>query len=342
MSRVYYRKDQRGRKVFYIDYFAKGKRKRERVGYHKRQAEQALRSRETDVLRGKFDGIFPESEYTLEAIRNQYMKYSRTAKTEDTSNRDEGILDKHLIPNFGEISLNQITPEQVEDYRAERKGKNIAPATINKEIQLLKHIVKKAVEWGKIRTNLISDFKPLKTPPGRVRYLELEQIPKLMKACPPWLRPIVLIAMHTGMRRGEFVHLQRSNIDKQNRLIILNNTKNNERKSIPMNDTVWEIVQSLPTRLDTSYLFAEKNGQPLSANKVSMAFRKACKKSGITNFRLHDLRHHFASYLTMAGQNQRTVQELLGHKTPAMTARYSHLSPEHLRKAVEQLDRSFG
>jgi site-specific recombinase XerD len=109
-----------------------------------------------------------------------------------------------------------------------------------------------------------------------------------------------------------------------------------------MNDTVWETMQSLPTRLDTSYLFAEKNGQPISPAKVSIAFKRACKTAGIDNFRLHDLRHHFASYLTMAGHNQRTVQELLGHKTPAMTARYSHLSPEHLRKAVEQLDRSFG
>jgi len=109
-----------------------------------------------------------------------------------------------------------------------------------------------------------------------------------------------------------------------------------------MNDTVWETVQNLPTRLDTPYLFAEKNGQPIKPDKVTVAFGRACKSSGITNFRLHDLRHHFASYLTMAGQNQRTVQELLGHKTPAMTARYSHLSPGHLRKAVEQLDRSLG
>jgi len=342
MSRVYYRKDQRGRKVFYIDYFAKGKRKRERVGYDKRQAEQALRSRETDVIRGKFDGIFPEPEYPLENIRDQYMKYSRTAKSEDTANRDEGILDKHLIPNFGEVSLNQITPEQVEDYRAERKGKNIAPATINKEIQLLKHIVKKAVEWGKIRTNLIANFKPLKTPPGRVRYMELEEVPKLMKACPDWLKPIVLINMNTGLRRGEVVSLQRKNIDKRNRLIALANTKNNERKTIPMNDTVFQVIQNLPTRLDTPYLCTEKNGKPISRNKVSMAFRRARTKAGIEDFTLHDLRHHFASYLTMAGQNQRTVQELLGHKTPAMTARYSHLSPEHLRNAVELLDGSLG
>jgi hypothetical protein len=117
MSRVYYRKDRRVRKVLYIDYFAKGKRKRERVGYDRRQAEPALRSRETDIIRGKFDGIFPEPEYPLENIRNQYMKYSRMAKAEDTANRDEGILDKHLIQRFGKVSLNPITPEQVEDYR---------------------------------------------------------------------------------------------------------------------------------------------------------------------------------------------------------------------------------
>ena len=97
------------------------------------------------------------------------------------------------------------------------------------------------------------------------------------------------------------------------RLIVLEKTKNNERKVIPMNDT----------------------------ENVTVAFGRACKKAGIEDFRLHDLRHHFASYLTMAGQNQRTVQELLGHKTPAMTARYSHLSPEHLKGAVASLEGIF-
>jgi len=338
MSRVYYREDQRERKVYYIDYMAMGKRKRERVGYDKRQAEQALRSRETDVIRGKFDGIFPEPEFTLESIRDQYMRYSRTAKAEDTARRDEGILDQHLIPKFGKVSLNQITLEQVEDYRAERKAKNMAAATINKEIQTLKNIIKKAVEWGKIRTNLIADFKPLQTPPGRVRYMELEEVPKLMKACPEWLKPIVMINMNTGLRRGEVVNLQRKDIDKKNRLITIIKTKNNERKTVPMNNIVLHTIQSLPTRLDTPYLFTEKNGRPINRARVSTAFSRAAKKAGIEDFRLHDLRHHFASYLTMRGMGQRAVQELLGHKTPAMTARYSHLSKQYLREAVESLD----
>ena len=338
MGSIYHKIDRRGRKVYYIDYRVRGVRRRERVGSSKRAAQEALESRLTDVRRHKFDRIFPETVYTLSEIRDQYLKSSKTTKSIRTCERDRGIVDRLLIPFFGENSLNQITPEQVEDYRNRRAAGGIAPATINKEVQVLKHIVKKAGEWGKIRTNQIADVKPLKTPPGRVRYLQPEQIPKLVKACPPWLRPIVLIDMNTGLRRGEILGLQKGNIDGKNRLIIIEKTKNNERKALPMNQIVYEVISSLPTRMDTTFIFADEHGKPLSPDKVSMAFKRSCRQAGIEDFSLHDLRHHFASYLTMSGQNQRTVQELLGHKDPKMTMRYSHLSPEHLRSAVESLE----
>ena len=175
-------------------------------------------------------------------------------------------------------------------------------------------------------------------PPGRVRYLELEEIPVLLEACPAWLKPIVIIGMHTGLRRSEIITLRRSDIDKKNRLLVITQTKNNELKAVPMNETVWKAIKGLPNRLDTPYLFAEPDGRPVTPNKVSMAFRRARKRAGLDDFRLHDLRHHFASYLTMNGHNSKTVQDLLGHKVAAMTARYSHLSPEHLKAAVASLD----
>ena len=338
MGSVFHKTNARGKRVYYISYYVQGVRKKERIGLSKKQANEALQSRMTDIRRQKFDGIIPEPNYTLEQVKDQYFRYSKSVKSEMTCQRDKGIVTQHLIPHFGKTALHQITVEQAEDYRSKRVASGIAPATINKEVQLLKNIVKKAVEWGKMRTNRITGVKPLKTPPGRVRYLELEQIPKLMEACPPWLRPIVLIDMHTGMRRSEIVNLQRSNIDIQNRLIILEKTKNNERKTLPMNNTVFEVIKNLPKRIDTRYLFADERGESVSGNKVSMAFRRACKKAGIEDFSLHDLRHHFASYLTMAGENLRVVQELLGHKDPKMTMRYSHLSSEHLKQAVERLD----
>ena len=123
-----------------------------------------------------------------------------------------------MIPFFGSASLNKITVQQVDDHRSLRAAGDVGAATINKEVQLLKHIVKKAVEWGKIRTNQIANVKPLKTPPGRVRYLQPEQIPKIDEGLSPWLRPIVLVDMNTGLRRGEILGLQKRNIDKRTAL----------------------------------------------------------------------------------------------------------------------------
>ena len=338
MGSIYHKTDGKGRNVYYIDYRVKGVRKRECVGFSKRAAQEALESRLTDIRRQKFDGIFPEPVCMLADIREQYLRFSSTTKSTPTYQRDCGVIDCHLIPFFGNTSLNEITPQQVEEYRMKRSADGVAAATINKEIQVLKHIVVKAIEWGKFRTNQVAKVKPLKTPPGRVRYLQREQIQKLMEACPAWLCPIVLIDMNTGLRRGEILSLEKGSIDMRNRLIIIEKTKNNDRKIIPMNQVVFEIISGLPARMDTTFIFTDEKGKRLSANKVSMAFKRACRKAGMEDFTFHDLRHHFASYLTMSGQNQRTVQELLGHKDPKMTMRYSHLSPEHLRSAVESLE----
>lgn len=104
----------------------------------------------------------------------------------------------------------------------------------------------------------------------------------------------------------------------------------------PLNETLHETLKKLPPRLDSERLFPE-----ITPNKVTMAFRRAVKRAGIFDFRLHDLRHSFASYLTMGGVNLRAVQTLLGHKDLRMTVRYSHLSPEHLAGAVKALDGVF-
>ncbi len=245
MARVFTRKDRRGRSVYYIDYAAvhpdtgRRIRKKERVGYSRRQAEGALESRLTDLRRGRFDGIFPAATCSLVQIRGQYLKYAKLAKSPRTVTRDEGILDRLLIPAFADRSLDRIAAQDVESFRVNRKAAGRAPATINKEIQLLKHVITKAVEWGKVRVNLLAGVKVLKVPPGRVRYLELEEIPGLLEACPAWLRPIVTIAAHTGMRRGGIIRLTRANIDKKNRLLVTEQTKNGERKAVPMNATVW-------------------------------------------------------------------------------------------------------
>jgi site-specific recombinase XerD len=108
-----------------------------------------------------------------------------------------------------------------------------------------------------------------------------------------------------------------------------------------MNDRVVEIIRSLPSRLDSPYVFTSTNGQtPMDSNNfVKREFMPAIRAAEIHDFRWHDLRHTFASRLVMDGTDLRTVQELMGYKTIAMTMKYAHLSPGHKMDAVQRLAR---
>jgi len=267
--------------------------------------------------------------------------------------RFESIIDKHLQPSFN-CYLYKISKKQITEYIEKRSGE-VKPATVNQEIKRLRHMLNKAIEWGYIRENPCKGIKNMKEPSGRIRYLSHDEMERLLKACDVsslaekpnnkgrtfskiisvYLKPIVQIAIHSGMRRGEILNLQWKDIDFKERRILLEQTKNNERRVIPMNETLYQVLKSFPVHLHQEKVFPDING-----NMVTVAFERACKRAGIKDFRFHDLRHSFASYLTMGGENLRTVQTLLGHKDLRITMRYSHLSPEHLREAVSRLDRS--
>ncbi|MEK6584223.1 MAG: site-specific integrase, partial [Nitrospirota bacterium] len=114
-------------------------------------------------------------------------------------------------------------------------------------------------------------------------------------------------------------------------------TKNGERREIPINDTLRKTLHGITRRIDIQHVFYDSvTGKPYK--EVKHSFTSACKRSGIKDFHFHDLRHTFASHLVMAGVDITTVKELLGHKTLAMTLRYSHLAPAHKVQAMDILD----
>ncbi len=206
---------------------------------------------------------------------------------------------------------------------------------------MLKNMLHAAVEWRRIKTNPIRATKKLKEPPGRLRFLTLEEVHKLLACCPPPphpLRDIVMVALTTGMRRGEILGLKWDYVRLDNRLIILPVTKNNTVKVLPINDTLHRILSEMPKK--TGYVFRNGNGGHIG--NIKHSFTSACRKAGIADFRFHDLRHTYASHLAMRGVHIRALQELLGHKTLAMTQRYSHLAPEQLQNAVKLLDGVIG
>jgi integrase len=240
-----------------------------------------------------------------------------------------------LDSTFGEKYLHDIDSFQVEKWKMNRK-RQVKISTVNRELAVLKTFFTKAIEWGYCKENPAKRVKLFKGVTRRLRYLMPDEVQRLISNCSDHLRPIVIVAVHTGMRKGETLSLKWEQVDFEKSIITLTDTKNNECRYVPMDETVKTTLKAIEKKGD--YVFRGlKEGRPLVW--IEMSFHKALEKSGIEDFKIHDLRHTFASNLIMSGKvDLMTLKELLGHKTIEMTLRYAHLAPDHKMRAVNVLD----
>jgi integrase len=275
-------------------------------------------------------------EYTFIELSEKYKAWAEGRQK--AFKRWKSYLIAQLVKKFGDLFLNDFSTEVIEQYQSEMLSKGNKPATVNRKIAVLAHIFTKAADWKMIDSAAIPKVKMLKEDNKRLRYLSKEECQALINACEPHLKPIVITALNTGMRKGEILNLRwDANIDLRHGFILLDKTKNGERREIPINDTLRGVLQGITRRLDISHVFYDNfTGKPYG--DVKRAFATACRRAGIKDFRFHDLRHTFASHLVMAGVDLTTVKELLGHKTLTMTLRYAHLAPSHKVEAVKKYD----
>jgi len=147
----------------------------------------------------------------------------------------------------------------------------------------------------------------------------------------------LILALNTGMRKGEILNLKWHDLDFKNNIIYIRQSKSGEKREVPMNMLVRRTLIAVRKHSESPFVFCNTNGENYA--NVRKSFFTACKKSDILKFRFHDLRHTFASHLVMGGVDLNTVRELLGHKSLEMTLRYSHLSPDHKQRAVSTLSR---
>jgi site-specific recombinase XerD len=322
--------------IRYADQF--GKLHREKVG-PKSLAIDSYRKRKIEIREGKF---FPEKiqrkrEMIFRDMAKLYLE--EHAKVNKRSwKTDEERLNR-LIERFGDKRLSEITKQDVERFRA-LLVQELSHATVNRYMALLKTLYNKAISWGKTKHNPVIGIKQFKET-HRIRFLTDEEEERLQAAFPASFWPWVEVALHTGLRRSEQFELRWENVNFQTRTLTIPHSKHGEIRHVPMNDYVVEIIRSLPSRLDSPYVFTSTNGQtPMDSNNfVKRVFMPALRAAEIHDFRWHDLRHTFASRLVMDGTDLRTVQELLGHKTISMTMKYAHLSPGHKMDAVQRLAR---
>ncbi len=268
--------------------------------------------------------------------------------------------------------LTDISPWLIEKWRKGRKDSGKKATTINRELASLKALLSKAVEWGKLDINPIQKVKLDRVDSNqKVRYLEIEEESKLRKALidrdaelkaarergNEWrnervydplpvlsgaygdhLSPLVLTSINTGIRKGELFNLTWDDINFKKKLLTVvgGGAKSGKTRHIPLNDEAFTVLDHWREQTEgNGYVFPGKTGERL--NDVKKAWMNLLKSADIKNFRWHDMRHHFASRLIMAGVSLYTIKDLLGHASIQMTERYSHLSPDHMAEAVARL-----
>ncbi len=174
----------------------------------------------------------------------------------------------------------------------------------------------------------------------------MEECQRLLSVCEklqgrnkitPYLKAIILTALHTGLRKSNILGLRWDQVDLKARLITVPRTKNGEFHSIPISDVLLEELRKLlRQRLQGAEWVFAAPGKEAQVD-LRKAWERAKREAGIDKgFRFHDLRHTFASHKIMAGVDLRTVQVLMGHKDISMTLRYSHLSPQHLHDVINR------
>ncbi|EGR2784238.1 TPA: tyrosine-type recombinase/integrase [Vibrio parahaemolyticus] len=249
--------------------------------------------------------------------------------------------------------LNDIKAWDIQQWISERRKLGRAPATIEYCVNRLRAAFNRAVEWEFIDSHNLSSVKLIKQDNTRIRYLTQKEEKRLLDGIQErnqrirqsdrtkahlkfvdFFEPLVITAMHTGMRKGELLTLRWEHVSFPNRYLTIRseNAKSKKTRTLPLNDTVLNLLENWRAQNpDADYVFVANN-QPVEF--FQYPWQSLLKQAGIENFRFHDLRHHFASKLVMAGVDLNIVRELLGHADIKMTLRYAHLAPEHKAAAV--------
>lgn len=332
-------------KVWWMSLTYQGGQIRRSTGTSDRRLAEAIVGKvRVQIVEGRFFETRQEKERTFAEMMERYLREVSVRKAPESCLRDEQCAD-HLLPWFAEKLLCQVSSKLLAEYKVRRREEGAAPATINKELGMVRHAFNVAVrEWEWCRESPMHRVAMEKVHNMRDRWLTVEEEKKLLIAATQWLREIILFALHTGMRRGEILALQWQDVDLPRGVLVIMKSKNKERRTIPLNVRVFELLMGKqPKSIEPGALvFTTSCGTRMNGRNLMRAFYSALEDAKIENFTFHDLRHTFATRLVQEGVDLYKVQRLLGHKTPAMTQRYAHHCPESLRDGVAVLDRLAG
>lgn len=366
---VYSRKSEKRRHegrpdvCFDITYKKNGKLIREKVGWLSEGYSAAIASH----IRGERLRTIRHNEELphektpaplFKEVAKQYLEWAEANKSRNGIS-DKSRYEKWLKDRFDEKRTDEITALDLEDMKTAMARAGMAPKTIAHTLGLVRSMYNRAADWGLYSgENPVRKVKKPTIDNKRTRFLTFEEAEALLQALrqdnrrkknpgeakDTKLHDIALISLHTGARAGEIFSIRGSDVDFENGLITLYDTKNGETRHAYMTEAVREILKRRMPDKPSVYVFTDRNGDKIK--EVSNAFEKVVKRlkfnEGITDPRqkisFHSLRHTFASWLALQGETIQTIADLLGHKSIQMTMRYAHLSPDHKKRAVLALE----
>jgi integrase len=323
---------------------ASGQRVRRSTGTANRQEAEALLGKwKLEVHRTREWGEQPR--HTFDELMLAYLKGPGQLKRATERDRYSA---KRLYAAFSGCDLGTLAPLDIRAYIDRRTAKGAAPGTINRELGLLSAAINYArKEWDWDIPNA-AQGRRLREPEGRVRWITQAEAETLIVAAAqepqaPYLADFIRLALNTGCRRNELLELEWRRVDLLARLIHLEaiDTKAGRRRSVPLNRDARDAMLSR-SRFRAQYcpvspwVFCDKDGSRVQSIKRSWA--TACRRAGIADFHIHDLRHTCAAWLVTAGVALTEIRDLLGHSTVRMTERYAHLAPENVRAAVAAIE----
>jgi integrase len=311
-------------------------------------AKKWVQDTESAIREGRHFKTAEAKKHTFADLANRYIKEILPTKPKQARQQKQQL--EWWKDKMGSYLLSDITASMVGQYRDELangatpRGEHRNPATVVRYLAALSHAFNVAVnEWEWLEDSPMRKVKKPTESRGRVRFLDDDDRARLLQACKespnPLLYPCVIVALSSGMRQSELMGLNWRDVNLKDGFLILHETKNGERRRVPLAGHGLELLQehAKVRRLDTTLLFpSDRNPQkPIDLRK---AFKNALVSAGITDFTWHDLRHCTASYLAMNGASLAEIAEVLGHKTLSMVKRYAHLSDGHVSSVIESMN----
>ncbi len=341
---VYKRRFKNGSKWCVDIRYPNGRRYRRVIG-SKQDAELIRRKIESEIFEGKWETEKLE-DVLFTDLTGKYLEYARFNKSPSTFSIDRYRIKAHLVPYFGKFYLWEITQQMIDDYKSMRIREGASPKTVNHELTNLSHMLKMAIRWRHIDHNAVSGVERMKVPKNPPRFLNQEEIHWLIKASKgSHIYPLIVTAIHTGMRKSELLNLRWSDIDFDQHIITVQSksdwhTKNYKSRTIQLTPVLYNVLmehRQLQSQfgVDSEYVFTYQ-GKRIKYS-VDDCLKTVLKKAGIENVTLHKFRHTFASQLVMTGVSLRDVQELMGHQSFETTLQYAHLLEDHVRRQVLKL-----